>query len=1107
MLKRILCLLTIVLFVSTYAFSQVTTSSITGSVKDANGQPLVGATVTAIHTPSGSTYSTIAGKDGVFTLPNLRIGGPYSVKITFSGEQPFNLEGFNLELGQPYNINAVLSQNVQALETVIIAGRSRRSAPDKTGASTNINTRQLNTLPTITRSLTDFTRLTPQANGNSFAGRDGRYNNVQVDGANLNNNFGLSTDPLPGGGNTPISLDAIDEINVNISPVDVRQANFTGAGISAVTRSGDNSFKGSVYGYYRDQSYNGTEVAGSKLPPLVKTSNKIYGARIGGPIIKNKLFFFINAEMEKKDFPSTSLRPAQPGVSGSNASATPIDSLAKLSQFLKAQYGYETGAYDNIPTFNSDIHRIIGRIDWNLSEKHRVTLKYLDYVSTTPNNSVVINGTSIPGGGGSILSSGTTTVSITRLGNNRFSQNSYGFENSNYGFRDVVRSGTFELNSRFNTRISNQLLATITKVRDTRTYKGGTFPTLDFLNVPAGNALNNSNYMTAGMDPFTYNNDVINDIYTVTDNLSYYFGKHTITGGASYEYQRVGNQFMPGSNSYYLYRNLNDFITNQAPIYFALTYSLTKGTQAPYAADMKLGQFGIYAQDEFQVNSNFKLTYGLRVDRPVYIKQPGNNAAFSALTFQDKHGAPARYNTQFPKESWYWSPRVGFRWDAQGDKKLIVRGSTGLYTGRIPFVYLTNIPSNSGIIQNTAAVFNTVANPTATSGYLFNKDPSAYASTFPQTAGTSILPNSTFASANPNFKFPQVWRSDLAFDRNLGNGFLTTVEAIYTKDINAVYIRNANLPAPNSAYTGSPDTRPRYTGTNANRINSTISGNYVLENTSKGGAFIFTAQLSKAFTKGLYGSLAYTYTFATDVTANPGSQASSVWNSNPQSVTGNTLELAYSNFAVPHRVVGSVSYRIEYLKKLASTISLYYEGATDGLISYTYSADINGDGNGFDLVYIPRDASEINFANATINGVTYNAAQQWEILNQFIENDPYLRKHRGQYAERNGGRLPWYNRLDAKFLQDIFTNIGSRRHTLQFSIDILNLPNLINHDWGAHRAAVLRNLLVPNNTTTTSGAPQFKINSANNQPVLKPYQDVISTTGTYGFQLGLRYIF
>ena len=1108
MLKRILTLLTCTLILTQLLHAQVTTSSITGNAKSTNGEGLIGATVIATHLPSGTEYSTIARKDGVFTLPNLRVGGPYSVKITFSGLQPFTVDGFNLELGQPYSINAVLAQSDQTLETIVISGTSRRVSNEKTGASTNISSRQLMTLPTISRSITDFTRITPQSNGGTgFAGKDPRYNNIQIDGANLNNNFGLSNDPLPGGGSNPISLDAIDQISVNIAPFDVRQGNFTGAGINAVTRSGDNTYKGSAYTYYRDQNFNGTNVAGTKLTSVTKTSNKIFGARIGGPIIQNKLFFFLNAELENTNFPSTSLRPTQPGLtSGSNVSTTPIDSLSKLSQFLKSKYGYTTGVYDNIPAFQSKLYRILGRIDWNLSDNHKLIFKYSDFQSTTPNNSVIINGTSIPGGGGSILTTGNpNTVSIPRLGYNRFSNNSYGFENSNYGFTNKVRSGTIELDSKFGSKMSNQLIGSITKTRATRSFKGGIFPTIDFLNLTPTDRLNNLNYMTAGMDPFTNNNDVINDIYALIDNYSYYAGKHTITAGITYEYQRVGNMFMPGSNSYYLFRSLNDFVTNQAPVYYALTYSLIKGTTNPYASNLKLGQLGIYIQDEFQASSNFRLTYGLRVDRPNYLEQPGSNAAYAALSFYDKNGQTTNYQTLFPKATWYWSPRVGFSWDVYGDKKLLLRGGTGVFTGRMPFVWLTNISQNNGIIQNTVSVFNTPANPNATAGYLFNPDPLAYANTFPQTAGTTLPNNATFAAANPNFRFPQVWRTNLAIDKNLGKGFLATVEAIYSKNLNEIWIRNANLIAPNSTLAGTPDTRPRWIG--SNRLNSGISGNYILENTNRGGSFSLSTQLSKSFSRGFYGALAYTYTFATSFSDNASQQAASLWNTNAVSGSGNNPDLSYSSYATPHRVVANLSYRFEYIKTLATTIGMFYEGATDGTYSYTYSSDINGDGNGFDLVYIPRDASEINFVNTTIGGITYTPAQQWDILNQFIQNDRYLRKHRGQYAERNAARLPWFNRIDVKIVQELFRNFGGRRHTLQFSIDILNLPNLLNNSWGVHQQATLRNLLIHNNTFTAGGAPQFKINSLNNMPVTKSYQNLISTSSTYGFQLGLRYIF
>ncbi|MBD0295388.1 MAG: carboxypeptidase regulatory-like domain-containing protein, partial [Flavisolibacter sp.] len=460
--KRILPLL-VLSFIYSFLSAQVTTSSISGTVVDKNGQALSGATVTAVHLPSGTTYSALSGKEGVFNLPNLRIGGPYQVRVNYVGLQPYSLDSFFLQLGEPFNVNAMMGENVQALETVVVTSTGRRAAADRIGTGTNIGSRQITTLPTITRSITDFTRLTPQASGTSFAGRDARYNNIQIDGANLNNNFGLSNDPLPGGGN-PISLDAIEEISVNIAPFDVRQANFTGAGISAVTRSGDNIFKGSAYGFYRDQSFNGRNVGNIRLPESQKSTNKIYGARLGGPIIKDKLFFFINAEREKREFPGISFRPSQPGLPpGGNVSATPIDSLRKLAEYLQANYKYDPGAYDSFPSFQAENRKLLGRIDWNLSKAHKVILKYSDFLST---NDVQLNATSVPGGG---------FGAVSRMGNSRFGNNSMAFENSNYGFKDIVKSGTAELNSRFSNKFANQFLATYTKIKTTRTFKGGVF--------------------------------------------------------------------------------------------------------------------------------------------------------------------------------------------------------------------------------------------------------------------------------------------------------------------------------------------------------------------------------------------------------------------------------------------------------------------------------------------------------------------------------------------------------------------------------------------------------------------------------------------------------
>lgn len=1102
---RKLLLATVAVLISFVAAAQVTTSSISGVIKSDKGETLEGATVVATHLPSGTVYSTISKRGGSFTLPNLRIGGPYSLKINYVGYRAETINDIILSLGDPYNSNVVLSSETKELSTVVVTGtRGRTVAKDKTGASTNINSRMITTLPTISRSITDFTRLTPQANGNSFGGRDGRYNNVQIDGANLNNNFGLSTDPLPGGGANPISLDAIEEISVNIAPYDVRQANFTGAGISAVTKSGTNTFHGSVYGYYRDQSFNGLNVGSVKLPALSKTYNKIYGGSLGGPIIKNKLFFFVNGEYEERSAFLNYYTPA--GGSGKgNVSAVPVDSLKKLSDYLKTKYNYDPGAYDNfesgVPVKN---YKVLGKIDWNITKSHKLTLKFSDFRSSSnslPSQSGGINGAS-------------SQSSIITYGP-KFSSTAMAFGNTIYTQIDKVRSGSFELNSNFRGKFSNQLLGTVTKISTTKEHPGAQFPFVDIIGLTPGSR---NNYMSFGNEPFNGNyNVVINDVFTVTDNFTYYAGKHTLTAGASYEYQKVGNGFMAGNQGYYVFGSLDDFINNRAPKLFSLTYSLIPGQDAVISASLKIGQLGGYIQDEITVNDNFKITAGLRVDKPIYPEQPLGNKAIAGLDLYDKNGSITRYSTAaWPKNTPYWSPRVGFRWKLP-EENSIIRGGTGLYTGRIPFVYLTNVPTGSGPYQFGTLVTSNLQN------FLFNPDPHAYnpfynnslsATQFPKTGGT-VVPTGAYALFNSNFRFPQVWRTDIAVDKQFGNKWSLTLEALYTKDINAVYMFNANQKAPDATVTIGPSSRPGYSSSAARKLNAASGNAIVLENTKKGSSFSVTALLSKAFDKGFYGSLAYTYTAAFDVTANPGSQATSVWSANATSTTQNATELSYSSFFVPHRIVANASYRFEYANHLASTISLFYEGATQGSYTYIYNGDINNDGNSADLMYIPRDPSEIRFVTipASGNNPGFSAQQQSDAFFKLIAQDKYLSKHQGQVSERNAARYPFYHKVDMKFTQDLFTNIGKRKNTLQFTADVTNALNLINKNWGVRRFFIVNNPLKLASPSFTNGQPNFQLATylplgATTQSLVdKTYINNNGTASTWSLQLGLRYIF
>lgn len=1081
--------------------AQVTTSTMSGLVKDEQ-EPLIGATVRATHMPSGTIYGAVTNTAGNFTIPNMRVGGPYTVDVSYIGYQPRSFSNITMRLGEPYVLNVTMVQGNQLRDVVVVGQNSEQDFnAARTGASTHISSRELATLPTISRSITDFTRVTPQANGTSFAGRDARYNNIQVDGANLNNNFGLSSDPLPGGGAMPISIEAYDQISVNIAPYDVRQSGFTGAGINAVTKSGTNTFHGAAYGLYRDQSFIGTKVGNTDIKSSIENSkNQVYGFSLGGPILKNKLFFFVNAEREANNRPGINFSPTG-GSGAGTVSSTTVADLTKVSDYLRTNYGYETGGYQNFPNFESGNYKILAKIDWNLAMGHKLVLKYSDFDN---NNDQLLNATSIPNGGGFSVTG--ATGSITRLPNSRFSNRSMSYTNSNYEFRDVTRSGTAELNSTFGDKMSNQLLLAFTRNQTTRTFDGPVFPTVDIFDG------NGRNFITAGTDPYSNNNDVINNVFSVTNNFTYYAGKHTLTAGGTYEYQRVGNMFMAASNSYYVFDSLDDFLTDQTPSYYAYTYSLVPGKSAVYSAEMKIGQLGMYLQDDLNVNNRLRLTLGLRGDIPIYHEKPISNPAVAALQFydEDKDNGLRSYDTGvFPKSRLLLSPRVGFRYDVLGDNSLLVRGGTGIFTGRIPFVWLTNIPTNSGMYQFGANLRNTNTTEAATlQNIRFSGDPNAHASLFPTTAGTSAPGNLVFADRD--FKFPQVFRTNLAVDKRFGNGLTATIEGMYTKDINAVRMFNANLPAPNATITEGGTTRPRITGTN--RLRSATSSAIVLTNSQKGYSSFITAQLSKSFSQGLYGSLAYTYTESKEISANPGSTAASVWNNNPNVGTSNSEELFFGEDYIPHRVVGTLSYRKEYAKNFASTISLFYEGANQGSYSFVVNGDLNGDGNNStDLMYIPRDASEMSFEDfsATVNGqnVIFTVQQQKEAFEEFINNSPYLSKNRGKIAERYGARTPWYNRLDLRFLQDFYiTDKASKRHTLQFSADFLNFSNFLNKEWGIRDRFVINNPL-QFRSINASGQPVYRLAQSNGELATDVFEENISTTSTWSLQLGLRYSF
>ena len=1068
--------------------AQVTTSSLSGKITDSKGEGLAGATVVAVHVPSGTQYATFCDNSGNYRLQNMRVGGPYKVDVSFVGYSTSTYTDITLRLGENYVQNGQLTETTTSLQEVVVTAGLRNSilSSERSGTVTNVSGRDIINMPTISRSIADFTKFTPQAQGSSFGGRDNRFNTITIDGAAFNNNFGLSGNPLPGGEAQPIALDAIEEISVSMAPYDVRQSQFTGASINAITRSGDNTFKGSVYSYMRPESFTGNTVDGREVVGANSRSSLNVGGRIGGPIIKDKLFFFLSGEYGKENVPGVTWKPSTDGVANSDLmiSRTTEADLARVRDHLIATYDYDPGKYKDFDPFKNQNTKILARIDWNISKNHKLTLRFNNVVGT----------------------SDQTTNANSGPPNNprnsgRISRQSLAFSNSFYSFKNTVRSMTGEINSSFSPKISNKLLASYTFIQDTRASNSDLFP---FVDIWQGG----DQYMSFGYELFSFNNDVTNKTLTITNNMTVNLNRHTLTAGVSFDRLFFRNSYIREGTSYFRYASVDDFINNAAPSGFGVTYGYN-GVDAPGAV-ATFGFGAVYAQDEWQVIPKLKLTYGVRLELPMYLDKMKDNPAISALTFAD--GKKMDVGT-WPNSQLVVSPRVGFNWDVKGDRSLQIRGGSGIFTGMLPFVWFTNQPTNAGTIQSPEIGWGSQGGQANLTNLRFDPDYKALLAAnptlFPTTPG-SLPNNSTLTQVGKDFKFPQIWRSNLAFDIELPWNMVFTGEAIYSKDINAVQQININL-APYTGYLAGADNRGYWASSTASKVISTVSAATELVNSKEGYQYSLTAMLTKNFSKGLSAMFAYTYTMAKDISANPGSSAYSAYSSNASYGSLNDPELSYSGFATPHRLIGDISYRFEYLKHLATTFSLVYQGFQAGRWTYTYSNDLDGDGVSSDIMYIPGQPDELRFVTSGSMSAADQAATFW---NYVYEND-YLKSRMGKYAERFGEVEPWTHRFDAKIIQDVFTNFGSdRKYTLQVSLDLLNVGNMINDSWGTYTYNPLasydniRPLTVVSRGSETS-QPTFRLNATSLQDFKNKttLTKDLSTGSTWGCMLGVRLIF
>ncbi|MBK6621016.1 MAG: TonB-dependent receptor [Saprospirales bacterium] len=978
-----------------------------------SGEALIGANFVAVHLPTGSTYGNSTNLDGIFRIANMRVGGPYTITVSYTGFSDLVLEDIYLRLGENKNLNLEMQESAMELSTVTVFAAAGTPGANS-GSSTQITGEEIDVMPTLNRNLSDYVRLTPQSagysGGTTFAGVNNRYNAIYIDGAVNNDVFGLASSGTNGGqtGIAPFSIDIIDQFQVLLSPYDVSLGGFAGGGINAVTKSGTNQLKATAYYFMQNQSLVGktnktlTDITGSERTPVAEFNQRTYGASLGGPLIKDKVFFFANAEIRQDETPI----PFDFATYDGNASEADLNSLAG---FLRESYGYDPGTFGDVADELNGLS-LFGKLDFNLGDNHRLTLRH----NYNKGEQLDLNG------------SAARTIN---------------FSNNGIFFPTITNTSAAEFNSSFGSGFSNNLILGYTTVRDDRDPIGGDFPYLIIFD--------GAGTIRAGSDEFSTANALDQDIFTITDNFKIYKNKHTITIGTHNEFYSIYNLFLPQNYGTYTFDSISAFINDLPASNYDRGYSLVDditGDGSAAAADFGAMQLGLYAQDEWDITRNFTLTYGLRLDMPILTTDPDIHPSFNTTTLpllqaqydiaNDIEGGAA------PDGQLMFSPRAGFLFDLTGDRRNMLRGGVGIFTSRIPFVWPGAMYNNNGLTTGRADEADAVG------GAFFIPDINKQ-----YTDPAFKVPSGDINIFTKDFKFPQVLRGNLALDTKLPGDISATVEGIFTKTLNNVLYTNVNSKTDvdfNWTNTGSDD-RPVFT---RSTIDPTYSAIYVGSNTSEGYAYTLTAALAKEFQFGLNASLAYTFGDAQALNEGTSSQNSSQWRGQVNTDGRNTPLLGRSDFALGHRVLSSLSYSFDWNKgkNVSTSIALLYDGMAGSPYSY-----VIGGGNGRNinneqgstsanrsLVWIPADASQINLVEK--DGVT--PEHQWEHLDAFIENDPYLSQNRGSYAEKNSNWMPVASFLDLAVRQDFGIKAGGRMHKLQVSLDVFNLANLINPAWG-----------------------------------------------------------
>jgi Carboxypeptidase regulatory-like domain len=1078
LIQRSAAALVLMLFTALVTSAQVTTATLTGLVQDKKGSPLASATVT-VEFPDAGIKQVVATKaDGRFAIPNLRVGGPYKLTVNHVGHNTSVVTELYLVLGQNAPVELKLEEKTTDLKEIVIQGGANGSDSKRTGASTTINNRLLRALPTINRSADDYLRLTPSAsstyNGISFAGRNGQFNNFSLDGAVFNNPFGLDA-PTPGGqtGAQPVSLDAIDQIQVNIAPYDVTQAGFTGAGVNTVTKSGTNKTTGTVYAFMRNKSMTGQKVNGNKQE-ISDLSQYQIGAALGGALQKNKLFYFLSFETEQREDAGSSYVPQNGSNTGKSNTARVLEQdMIDVRNILKSKFGYETGDYKDF-TLKQINYKWLAKLDWNINSNNKLSFTYngLDAKKDKP-------------------------AHPSALGRRGPDYTTLQFQNAGYQITNKLHSFSSELKSNF-TGSANKLRVVYTSFRDKRNPFSDPFPVVNISKF-------GSRYIVAGHEPFSINNTLNQDAFQATNDYTIYAKNHTITLGASYESFKFANSFnivgygfnmflgdidintfksqVPTSGNIYGFTNLDLFVNYARGAAKADVWNLYKITMAQLAA---------YAQDDWQATDRLKITYGIRIDKPAYtnpyFEAPNQAGAFDPnpgsflgtyrngtptllnsdnLVLFDADGNPIKNgqgkeldNLRLPTTKPLLSPRLGFNWNAIGDRALQIRGGTGLFTGRFPFVWLGNH----------------IGNPE--SGF--------------------------YCVTDRNFRWPQVWRSNIGADIKTKGGTIITTDIAYTKDVKAMMVRNYRFGKPSGTLiSGTGDRRKIYTAADQGTVNA-----YVFTNVKEGYQFNASLQATHNFKNGLYLMAAYNYLVAKDASSISAEISGDAFDRNPILNNVNEARLTPSLYGNTHRFIAAASRKYSYGKdkQVATTISLFGSWTSGNRYGYVYGNDINNDGSPFnDLMYVPTDAevAAMNFSPLLdVNGNIQSAATQRTAFINFINQDKYLSKLKGQYTEKYGAVTPWLSQVDFRVLQDFPLN-KAKGNKVQVSLDVFNIGNLISSKWGVQQYASATGYYQPVNVSVTAGVPTYQFDPSQTKTFV-PNPDLISR---WQMQLGLRYIF